>query len=487
MSTSNGRTTKQQGKKHQNRKRRNKNRAPHGLSYQACAVIVAVAGMCAWVAHDVLGGAVPTTPVAAPGVAAPSAPAQAGDVYVTTPQSATPPVVLMVAPDGSGTTAEPGTTAGAHPPTAGGAAAPGAAGGGSAPVATASVPGTRAVVQVAPGATPTTPGQAPTAGGRPAGVIVVPTGREPAPTPPPQDRRVSYQVLAADGSIVYVGADGRLVANTGAVSSSGVLALGSDSSGLRSGESSVSTPPTAASPASSAAQGGATAGTHQNDSFGGMLLGYGQGSSMAISGFEDHSVSVVGSDQIVTYDDSNVFLGRDGRINANTGDTDSSGLNAVDVTGSVVRSGNSGDAEDTEEDEGDEEEGEEEEGEEEEPGAGAEEDTEEQGPAVPSTGPAAPATTGPTASGQATVTDEGESSATGNGALVVGADGFDDVSIRSRGDRNVVTYDDSNVVIGGTGPVNTQIGDSDTGGAVVMGVHGSDVRAGCEGDLCYSD
>ncbi|WP_285104467.1 hypothetical protein [Promicromonospora sp. MEB111] len=521
MSTPNGRNTKHENKYHHNTKHPDKehgsknrsvDRAPHGLSYQACAVIVAVAGMCAWVAHDVLGGAVRTTPVAAP--AAATSPAQAGDVYVTTPQAAAPPVVLMVAPDGSGATEVPGTTAGAHPSAAGGTAAPGTADGASAPVAAASaasVPGTGAAVQAVPGATPTTPGQAAAAGGPAARVVVVPTGRQPgsaalpegrqdqqgqAGRQAPQDRRVSYQVLAADGSIVYVGADGQLVANTGAVSSSGVLALGSDGSGLRSGASSVTAPPTAAapasSPASSAAQGGTTASTHQNDSFGGMLLGYGQGSSMAISGFEDHSVSVVGSGQIVTYDDSNVFLGRDGRINANTGDTDSSGLNAVDVTGSVVRSGNSGDAEDTEdEEEGEEEDSEDEDGEDEEdeePQDGADEQgAGEQGPAASPAGPAAPATTGPTTTGQATVTDEGESSATGNGALVIGADGFDDVSIRSRGDRNVVTYDDSNVVIGGTGPVNTQIGDSDTGGAVVMGVHGSDVRAGCEGDLCYSD
>lgn len=492
MTTANGRTTKHQNKNRHNTKhkskKKNKNRpedrTPHGLSYQACAVIVAVAGMCAWVAHDVLGGTARTTPVAASAPATTS-PTQAGDVYVTAPQEAAPPVVLMVAPDGSGATAVPGATAGAHPSAAGGTAAPGTAGGASAPVAAASVPGTGAVVQAAPGATPTTPGQAAAAGGPSAPVVVVPTGREPGSAARPQDRRVSYQVLAADGSIVYVGADGQLVANTGAVSSSGVLALGSDGSGLRSGASSVTAQD-------------APAATHQNDSFGGMLLGYGQGSSMAISGFEDHSVSVVGSDQIVTYDDSNVFLGRDGRINANTGDTDSSGLNAVDVTGSVVRSGNSGDAEDTEDEEGEEEDSEDEEDEEPEgdaDGQGPDEEgtgeqgTGEQGPAASPTGPAAPGpvTTGPATTGHAAVTDEGESSATGNGALVVGADGFDDVSIRSRGDRNVVTYDDSNVVIGGTGPVNTQIGDSDTGGAVVMGVHGSDVRAGCEGDLCYSD
>ena len=57
--------------------------------------------------------------------------------------------------------------------------------------------------------------------------------------------------------------------------------------------------------------------------------------------------------------------------------------------------------------------------------------------------------------------------------VVVGADGYEDVSIRSRGNRNLVTYDDSNLVVGGTGDGNAQIGDSDTGGAVVMGVHGS--------------
>ncbi|WP_036963322.1 hypothetical protein, partial [Promicromonospora kroppenstedtii] len=192
-----------------------------------------------------------------------------------------------------------------------------------------------------------------------------------------QGRRVSYQVLAADGSIVYVGADGQLVANTGAVSSSGVLALGSTGSDLRSGRS-VSGP-APATPLSAS-------GTHRNDTFGGMFLGSGPGSgrSMAISGFEDHSVSVVGDDQVVTYDDSNVFLGRDGQINANTGDTDSSGLNAVDVTGSVVRSGNSGDAED--EEGSDEEEDEEDEEAADDGPAGADED-EAAGPPVPAAGP----------------------------------------------------------------------------------------------------
>ena len=457
--------------------RRSRNRRNSGLSYQACAVIIAVAGMCAWVAHDVLGGAVRTTPVAASAPATTS-PAPAGDVYVTTPQAAAPPVVLMVAPDG---TVSAGAVPGAAPDTgaARSDARPGGkASSGPASVRPSSVPPSSADSTRGVGGTGSTGGgsaPAPTARTYPSWA---PQVTEPGTAAVPvvvQGRRVSYQVLAADGSIVYVGADGQLVANTGAVSSSGVLALGSTGSDLRSGRS-ASAPVSGSAPAS---------GTHRNDTFGGMFLGSGPGSgagrSMAISGFEDHSVSVVGDDQVVTYDDSNVFLGRDGQINANTGDTDSSGLNAVDVTGSVVRSGNSGDAED----EAGEDEEEAEEDEEEEGDASEEGDEDEvAGPALPTTGPPA---AGATTSGYATVTDEGASSATGPGAIVVGADGFDDVSIRSRGQRNVVTYDDSNVVIGGSGPVNTQIGDSDTGGAVVMGVHGSDVRAGCEGDLCYSD
>ena len=60
---------------------------------------------------------------------------------------------------------------------------------------------------------------------------------------------------------------------------------------------------------------------------------------VAISGYEDHSLDVTGLDHVVTYDDSNVFIARNGQINANTGDTDSAGLNVIDVTGSVVGSG----------------------------------------------------------------------------------------------------------------------------------------------------
>ena len=191
-----------------------------------------------------------------------------------------------------------------------------------------------------------------------------------------------------------------------------------------------------------------------------------------------------------------MFIDRKGLINANTGDTDSSGLNAVDVGDSTVRAGNSGDGEGG---------GEDEESTEEEVAAGSwlagHVDGREaalrltRGPPRPGGGPddaeecgdeEAAVTPG---KGQAfgTVTDEGASGATGKNAFVVGADGYDDVSIRSHGRNDIVTYDDSNVTIGGEGKVNAQIGDSDTGGGVVMGIRGSDVRAGCEGDLCYSE
>ena len=87
---------------------------------------------------------------------------------------------------------------------------------------------------------------------------------------------------------------------------------------------------------------------------------------------------------------------------------------------------------------------------------------------------------GTTAPSMATgsVADEGDATASGSSAVVIGADGYDDLALDVAGQRNVATYDDSNTVIGGSGDVNAQIGDSDTGGAVVMGVEDSLVEAG---------
>jgi hypothetical protein len=81
--------------------------------------------------------------------------------------------------------------------------------------------------------------------------------------------------------------------------------------------------------------------------------------------------------------------------------------------------------------------------------------------------------------GSASVTDDdGGTAANGRDPLVIGGDGYDDLGIRSSGNRNIVTYDDSNVVVGGTGNVASQIGDADTAGAVVMRIVDSHVEAG---------
>src|SRR6202007_1118578 len=117
-------------------------------------------------------------------------------------------------------------------------------------------------------------------------------------------------------------------------SASGTVAIDAQDSTLQSGSSTVSAgTETAAATTSTALAGTSTSGlpTHANSSLDSALnvLG-GDGTSVAIAGFEDHSVSVIGDDHLVTYDDSNVFINRDGQINANTGDTDSSGLNVVD-------------------------------------------------------------------------------------------------------------------------------------------------------------
>ena len=74
--------------------------------------------------------------------------------------------------------------------------------------------------------------------------------------------------------------------------------------------------------------------------------------------------------------------------------------------------------------------------------------------------------------------DGAGTTAGGDEAVVIGGDGYDDLSVDVTGVGHVVSYDDSNVVIGGEGRVNAQIGDSDTSGAVVMGVTDSTIQAG---------
>lgn len=279
----------------------------------------------------------------------------------------------------------------------------------------------------------------------------------------------NHVVIAHDDSIVFIGDDGRMTANTGDASSSGTVALEVDGSDLTSGDSAGLGASTASGVA--AGPGGAV-----QAATGTLDLGQAPGRAVSISGYEDHSVAVVGSDNVATYDDSNVFIARDGQINANTGDTDSSGLNVVDATGSVVRSGHSTDGSDTDEPEDPDEN--EEPGEIGQPG-GADAPSQDAGgtPAAPRITAGAAGTTAPsTATGS--VADEGDTTASGSSAVVIGADGYDDLGLDVAGQRNVATYDDSNTVIGGSGDVNAQIGDSDTGGAVVMGVEDSLVEAG---------
>ena len=52
--------------------------------------------------------------------------------------------------------------------------------------------------------------------------------------------------------------------------------------------------------------------------------------------WETSRVDVLGRNIMVTFDDSNVFSNRDGKLNTNTGDTDASGLNITDATDSVI-------------------------------------------------------------------------------------------------------------------------------------------------------
>jgi hypothetical protein len=316
-------------------------------------------------------------------------------------------------------------------------------------------------------------------------------------------------VVAHNGAIVFVGDNGELKANTGPTSASGTVAIDADSSTISTGASTstaASTPPASGTgtttPAGTDPPAGADTsakaalfGTKDDDpvASGGSRTGsydaavssgpngpavrdvFTEGLAdrpVAISGFENHSVNVAGNDQIAVYDDSNLFVNRDGPINANTGDTDSSGLNAVDVTGSRVRSGDSDVR-----------------------GESADEDAPPQGTTTdsattngtPANGGTATggtpangtATGGTRADSTATVVDPDQTaSASDTNPLVIGADGYDDLAVRSSGNRNTVVYDDSNVVLGGSGKVNAEIGDSDTGGAVVMGIHNSDVEAG---------
>lgn len=271
----------------------------------------------------------------------------------------------------------------------------------------------------------------------------------------------NHIVVAAQGSIVSVGDNTVVKGNTGDASSSGSIAIDVADSSLSTGESSVAPqwPAGTRRPAGGttyplhALNGGSSTRLNSRVTSGSAT---GAGSrAIGIAGYKIHSVDIGGNDNFATYHDSALFYQRNGMVNGNTGDTYTSGLNVVDSIGSRVRSGASGNF----------------------------------GQAPPPA-PFNPAGLGsasrsgalatpPTGNASVSIADiNGISTATGQESVVIGGDGFSDFGVRTRGDRNAVTYDDGQAAIGGTGNVNAQIGDSSASGAEAMGVRYSDVAAG---------
>jgi hypothetical protein len=228
---------------------------------------------------------------------------------------------------------------------------------------------------------------------------------------------------------------------------------------------------------------------------------------VAFSEWESYRTDVMGRNIIVTTDDSNFFQDRNGKLNGNTGDTDASGLNVVAATDSVIFGSESADQApwQTDPPEPDDDEGEDEDSD----AAGsqatqptngtsgedqdADTDTGDDRLAAASAAfiPLAaagdddsfdfPYTTwldqlSPSYS-TAIHTDEGTTLASGQEAFVIGGDGYDDDDNRVTGENIVVTRDDGNVVLGGVGDVNAQIGDSEQG-AVIMDVTRTYIKGG---------
>ena len=263
----------------------------------------------------------------------------------------------------------------------------------------------------------------------------------------------NHIVIATSGSIVSVGDNTVVKGNTGNAAASGVIAIDVANSALTSGHSSVAAPLPAGT-ATDALNGGGSPGVTAGMVTGGSAAAPGT-RAVGIAGWQMHSIDVSGNDNFATYNDSDLFFQRNGMLNGNTGDTATSGLHVVDSIGSRVRSGSSLNA--------------------------------RQAPVRQVFNPATLAASSPsgvlahpTAGGASvSVADiNGLATANAQDSLVIGGAGVSDSSVRMRGDRNAVTYDDGNAAIGGTGDVNAQVGNSDTGGAAVMHVRSSDIAAG---------
>lgn len=407
--------------------------------------------LAGWILGDLTrADAAPTPPAPVPAASAPAGTPE--------PEAAPAPIVVVVAAPAAGVlpAAEP-------------AGAPVVATTLGSPAATApghpAAPGTRPEAHLRPGA----------AGG---------AGSAPSPAAAPASATPSswptwLQVVASDGAVVLVGPDGQLVANTGDASTGGavvlepegsVVATTPDGSGATPGSSTPAQPglssvrTTTGPPTATATAPTGAASVDQGTMTDPRVAAQAMFDHVAFSGYEDHSLRVGGNRNLIAYDDANLFVDHVGRVDANTGDTDSSGINAVDVTGSVIRSGASGGVEDEPGEEPEEEESVE-------PESAEDAATPPAGASAPAQGGAASAS--PTSPAPA-----------GGTSLSVSGDGFDDLSVHASGDGNVISDEDSNLVVGGTGPVTAQVGDADTAGVLVMGVHDSTVVSGCAAEVC---
>jgi hypothetical protein len=250
---------------------------------------------------------------------------------------------------------------------------------------------------------------------------------------------------------------------------------------------------------------------------------------IAFSEWESYRTDVAGRNILVTTDDSNFFRDRNGKLNANTGDIDASGLNVIGANDSVIRGSESadeapwqtmaaalvdlaggngvtpppGNGNGNGDDDGDDDEDTDEFTEVDEPNGDVAPGTPAQPGSQPSQGspPTSPAPGAgappPPSNGDdgfdfpyeswvehasrdhatAVHTDEGTTLSSGSDAIVIGADGFDDDDNRAVGENIAITRDDGNVVIGGTGDVNAQIGDAEQG-VLVMDVNRTFIQGG---------
>jgi hypothetical protein len=265
-------------------------------------------------------------------------------------------------------------------------------------------------------------------------------------------------VIANDGSIVSVGDNTVVHGNTGDASSSATIGVDVADSTLTSGSSDLSsttdpsltnTPPTGSTPTTSQPSNGESAVLTNAESACAAPASRRAGSdtrSIALSGWTNQSIHVQGTTNLVSYGDSNVFYKRRGNLNANTGETRTSGLNVVDSTGSAIGSGNSSIVADT---------------------------------SNPQTLINAACVPSGTSGSSATVSGSGGiATATADDVLVIGGDGVQDRGVTVDGSRNVVTDDDGNVAVGGTGDMNAQTGASESSGAAVMGIVDSQIQSG---------